>query len=287
MKDPIRWCDTEGSADEFEREVLRADRAMAPDEHEAAVVWAKLAGELGLSGALFAKGADPVQQATGAAVGSQSVGTAALTLAFLKGLGAGVLVSSALWGGARLLDRREASSTASPAAIAVANGVTSVSVGAPGLRGAEASPEPAPPAPLRSAQPTRVSRERPPNESKPSMAGEGVAPSNARFDEAEAVGNDGVPSPRDSELKEEALLLARARQQLRAGQLGNARQALEESRHRFAAPQLRQEREALTIELLFRDGQKLAAAARAKAFLQAFPQSPHTERVQTFAASSR
>ena len=41
-------------------------------------------------------------------------------------------------------------------------------------------------------------------------------------------------------------------------------------------------REALAIELLFRQGDRASAAARADSFLRRFPESPHAARVGTF-----
>jgi hypothetical protein len=43
---------------------------------------------------------------------------------------------------------------------------------------------------------------------------------------------------------------------------------------------LLQEREALSISALSATGKTLEAAARARAFLRAFPNSPHAARVQ-------
>jgi hypothetical protein len=51
-----------------------------------------------------------------------------------------------------------------------------------------------------------------------------------------------------SRLEEETRMLRRARSELRSGALTAAFATLEASRHKFAAPELAQEREALTIE---------------------------------------
>jgi hypothetical protein len=88
-----------------------------------------------------------------------------------------------------------------------------------------------------------------------------------------------------SRLEEEAKLLAKARGELRAGKLAAAFGTLEASRERFSAPELLQEREALLIELLYRSGERTVAAARARAFLRRFPESPHGEVVRAFAGS--
>ena len=88
-----------------------------------------------------------------------------------------------------------------------------------------------------------------------------------------------------SQLQAEARALREARAALRAGQLSSALATLEASRQRFSAPELEQEREALLIELLFRSGQSHAAALRAKAFLERFPESPHAGQVQQFTST--
>jgi hypothetical protein len=89
-----------------------------------------------------------------------------------------------------------------------------------------------------------------------------------------------------SRLKEEAALLRRARAELRAGALAQAFATLEASRRTFTAPELTQEREALAIELLYRSGERAAAASRARDFLARFPESPHAAAVRAFADDS-
>jgi outer membrane protein assembly factor BamD (BamD/ComL family) len=76
--------------------------------------------------------------------------------------------------------------------------------------------------------------------------------------------------------------LSEARDALRRGDASGALQKIEEARSRFAGGMLGQEREALTIEALYKSGQKGAASARAAAFLRAYPMSPHAARLQTF-----
>jgi len=82
-------------------------------------------------------------------------------------------------------------------------------------------------------------------------------------------------------------LLRRARAELQAGSLALAFATLEASRERFATPELAQEREALTIELLYRSGQRAAAGERALAFLARFPESPHAARLRGFLVEPR
>jgi hypothetical protein len=91
-----------------------------------------------------------------------------------------------------------------------------------------------------------------------------------------------TPAERASRLREESRLLSEARDALRRGDSAGALRKLEEARTRFAGGMLGQEREALTIEALYRGGQREAAAARAASFLRAYPLSPHATRVQAF-----
>lgn len=290
MKDPIRLLDLAGSAEDLEREVLRCDEAMAPTERDAALVWGKLAGPLGLSSALLGvTAADALRPAAGAAVGAKSVGTTASMLAFLKGVIVGVVACGALWGGGRLLEQASAPPTVSQPG-STAAGVSGRSPRAP-QPPVTATPRETPPPPSAGspAPSRRAVREVEPPANVASTAsglsaGVPFRSSTAQFGEAEP--RSGALVQRESALKEEAALLSRARQQLRAGHLASASQLLEESRRRFAAPQLRQEYEALTIELLFREGHEAAAAERAKAFLNMFPGSPHANRVKTFTSSS-
>lgn len=104
--------------------------------------------------------------------------------------------------------------------------------------------------------------------------------------------SDGAPrtkqsdsSSKQSELEEEATMLSRARSEVRDGKLSEAFATLEAAREKFSLPELRQEREALLIELLYRSGQRATAVERAKGFLIRYPKSPHTVQVRTIANS--
>jgi outer membrane protein assembly factor BamD (BamD/ComL family) len=90
-------------------------------------------------------------------------------------------------------------------------------------------------------------------------------------------------SARVSLLDAETRALRRARDELRAGKLSDAFATLESARRQFSAPELYQEREALTIELLHRSGQATAAEQRANTFISRFPESPHVQQIRRFA----
>jgi hypothetical protein len=94
------------------------------------------------------------------------------------------------------------------------------------------------------------------------------------------------PAPRSSpgsRLAEEGRVVLDARRALREGDAASALRRLEAARAAFAGGALVQEREALAIEALARLGRRDAAAARARAFLRAYPGSPHAAAVAKLA----
>jgi hypothetical protein len=122
--------------------------------------------------------------------------------------------------------------------------------------------------------------------SPPEPASVGQDPASPAPEAAGSAAPSGGAEPtvteRASRLREESLLLGQARDALRGGNAGEALRLLEVSRTRFPDGMLGQEREALTIEALARGGNRAAASARAAAFVRAYPQSPHAQRVQAF-----
>ncbi|HWO09869.1 MAG TPA: outer membrane protein assembly factor BamD, partial [Polyangiaceae bacterium] len=88
------------------------------------------------------------------------------------------------------------------------------------------------------------------------------------------------PASAASQLSEEAALLREARSRLAHGDLQGASEVLATSKAKFPNSRLAQEREAATIELLRRSGDSATAAARARAFLSRYPQSPHARQVE-------
>jgi hypothetical protein len=100
----------------------------------------------------------------------------------------------------------------------------------------------------------------------PAALPESVAP-------APRVATKGRPAERAAPLHAETELVLRARRALRAGDCIVALDVLEETRRRFATGALDEEREALAIESLDCAGRHAEAAARAAAFLDAYPAS--------------
>jgi hypothetical protein len=156
--------------------------------------------------------------------------------------------------------------------------VAAVVLGAASLAGYRAS-RPAP-------SPQVVARAGPrlPPPAAPEPAPE-AAPPRARAAEPARVQRATAPARglTTSHLAAEGRLVVAARRALRDGDAAGALRLLEARRAEFAGGVLEQEREALTIEALARTGRADAAAARADAFLRAYPQSPHTAAIRVFA----
>jgi hypothetical protein len=85
---------------------------------------------------------------------------------------------------------------------------------------------------------------------------------------------------RNAALAEESALLSSARADLRNGDIGSAGATLEQLRKRFPRGALLQEREVLDIDVLLARGEHDAALRSARAFVQRYPNSPHSTRLR-------
>lgn len=83
-------------------------------------------------------------------------------------------------------------------------------------------------------------------------------------------------------LKAESALLTDARAQLRSGNPAAAQALLERLQQQFPKGTLTQEREVLSIEVLNARGNVEGAKRRAKAFVKAYPKSPHSAKLSRF-----
>jgi hypothetical protein len=88
--------------------------------------------------------------------------------------------------------------------------------------------------------------------------------------------------PRQDLLKAESALLTEARAQLRSGNAAGAQASLDKLQQQFPKGMLTQEREVLAIEVLSARGNVEGAKRRAKAFVKAYPKSPHSGRLSRF-----
>jgi hypothetical protein len=286
-----RWIEPDSDADAAERELLRAGLDADPPAGAERAVWASVLAAVvppvgpGGGGSPVPDAAPPAPEPV-ASTGLAAQATSATVGTFAKGLLAGAVFSVAAVTGQRAF---ESDPVPTPVANAVASAPRAATVAlprapevdrrviaqspdesetSPGTRATPASDAlPAAPAPL-------------PNDA---LAAGALSPivggSVAAFPPPGTA-----PNVLRSRLEEETLMLRRARSELRSGALAAAFATLEASRHRFAAPELAQEREALTIELLHVSGERAAATARARSFLERFPESPHAARVRGFAA---
>ncbi|HEX3855657.1 MAG TPA: tetratricopeptide repeat protein, partial [Polyangiaceae bacterium] len=84
-------------------------------------------------------------------------------------------------------------------------------------------------------------------------------------------------------LSAESALITQARAQLRNGDANAAQQLLRTLHKKFPKGMLRQEREVLAIEVLAARGNADAARQRARAFIAAHPESPHSAQLNRFA----
>ena len=283
MTTPKRWIDSQSDADDFERSVLRAELDAAPPVGAESDVLKRVMAAVGPIGLGGSGPSGPVAPATGGAVGGAAIAKSAATLVTLgKGFALGIGVSVAAATANHYLVEGSSLETSPPAATAprtapMSSSARSMAQSAPRVESRaketpnDLSTPPVTPSNSNRAPGVPVTEKEPPAERAPS------APSVASFPAQEA-------ELAASRLKEEAALLRRARAELRAGALAAAFATLEASRQRFTAPELSQEREALAIELLYRSGERAAAASRAREFLARFPESPHAAAVRVFAS---
>lgn len=274
MTPPRRWLDDAATSD-AEREVLRAGLSIDPPAGAEGAVWASLLAKLPPGGLPPGPGSGGSGATSGVKAAAGKAAAAKATTAAVSG---GLLKSALIGAGS---------------AVVVLAGYAAV---------APRAPEPLPAVALEAPQEPRAvappQRSAPPAAVAPSAEPSGepsAAPSGERRPAAEARPL-AAPTPtasaapsaepaveRETLLREESRLVSEARDALRTGNPAGALAKLEQLRTRFPGGVLTQEREALAIEALARSGQRAEAAARAAAFVKAYPSSPLAGRVQTFA----
>jgi hypothetical protein len=273
MNAPKRWLDEGGGATAGERDLLRRGLAMDPPAEAQATVWAAILAGLPEAGAVGTGGAGSVagKAASGAkaAVATKAVGAGLSGGAVAAAAGAGILKSALIGAGCGVL---------------VLATYSAVSPSAPDPRPAPpvavaSPPEPAPASPrtqgarVAAPDPTAAASADPapdhrPNEPRAPLPGASSPPADSA-------------APPDGEM--EAHLVSEVYDTLHRGDAPGALLLLDRIRARFPAGGLGQEREALSIEALYRSGRRSEASARAAAFLQANPSSTLAARVQSFA----
>ena len=261
MTDPHRLLSGLSDADDLERELLGSLRHVDPPAGAKGEAWTKLSVQLAAVGLVSVAGvqgtataslaSSAVTPATAGATGTSLVGLPAA----LKGLLGKLLLGVALTGTASALwvhTRREPPAPVTVSAAALASVQSPVSA---------ASPEPSVEAPAHSAA----------QAVEPSPPESPVKPSNE--------------ASREDRLSAESKLLTRARAELRRGDSATAQQTLDQIRVKFPNGVLGQEREVLSIEVLAARGNRDAAGRRARAFIAAYPKSPHSAQLARFTDS--
>lgn len=279
MNDPIRLLDAPDEALPYERELLEAARKIDPPAGAREKIWAVMGPHLGSGGGGF-----DGSSGNGAGHGSSGMGSS------------GTSISGTVGGfKSALLGMATATTVAGGIAAAIASSSAPVvpPIHAP-LPRVEASivpirnemsvassdqtspqqdvlvaPSGAPPIPPdvlpRQTVKATVSTTKPAHEAPP-VAEETPAEKQERA----------------SRLRDENRLLGDARSALRSGDPAAALEKLDAVSGSFPDGVLGQEREVLAIEALAKSGQREAASARASAFVQAYPTSPHAPKVRGF-----
>jgi hypothetical protein len=246
MKGPQKLIEGDGTASAFARELLREGRVEVLPAPAKAALWKSIAAQA--PGALAAP--------AGAAAAGAAKGMTVTGMIALKGTLAAVALGGAIWGGHHVV-----SGSAGRRAFAPPVVVPSVKAN---VELARASPPPAATLPGAATPTHEPARPRRP----------------ARATVARPGGDAAVSAPASSRLGEESQLVLEAREGLRSGRASLVLRQLEEARGRFPGGTLAQEREALTIEALWRSGQTASARRRAEAFARTYPGSPHAARLE-------
>ncbi len=259
MTDPRRLLD-DPALDAVQRRALVAGRDAAPPPELGAELWTELAAMTGtaVAGASSAHAASALAHA--AATGKLGV---------LKALALGAAVGAVTTGGAVAVSRavdpphREPVPSVAP--------VTAKPPRAVASRHATDAP----------AGATTSTPESPPSNTPPATTGVVPKPQPAAAATSASAPAETSPAPGSdqSTARDEARLVGLAREMLARRDPSTALVMLNEAERRYPAGILLQEREALRISTLSDLGRKAEAAARAEAFLRAFPNSPHAARV--------
>lgn len=260
MGDPERLLSSISDSDDFERELLASIHRMDPPANAQADGWARLSAQI----------------ATVSLVGTAH-GTAAAASAAQGGLAAAQGAATA--SGASATGLIPAAFKILSSKLAVALAMSGVAVGASAVWVETHKHSAPPPSPVAAQQvqapvSTQLAAALP---AEPDPALQLVPDSDL-----------GKQSPsadqhRRDMLSAESALITQARAQLRNGDADAAQQLLRTLHKKFPKGMLRQEREVLTIEVLAARGNASAAQQRARAFIAAHPESPHSAQLSRFA----
>ena len=312
MSAPKRWLEDGGGATRGERDLLRRALTQEPPPEAKDAVWSALLAQLppiptgggsgsgGGGGGSATQGAGTAKAAAGAKAAS-TAGAAASTSAKVAGAMGGGLLKSALLGAgsavALIASYAVVAPLVSPEQQPAPSSAPSTADSASGTPSRPGAPT-APPATGEAQAPTAPEITDPPALPDPSKEPIAAPSADPRSSAAPGAARDakgpGAASPssrgaaapamdRETRTLEESRRLTEARDALRRGDTAGALNTLTELQRAVPGGILGQEREALAIEALAKSGQTAKAQARARAFLQANPESPHAPRVSAFA----
>lgn len=265
MTDPKRWSEAGNSATPDEQALVHAGLNLTMPAHDKSAVWERIVSAIPAPPVATHPAGGNATGPLAPLAGPAVIKVASLVLALV---GSGVIAHRMGRPAANNDDLRApkvvaaTTSTSSPARIVAAtNSTSSVPLTAAPAAVTAATVEPA-----GSAT----------NETAAASAPSGLQRN------AGAVGSadSGSPSSPASRLREESQAVLAVRRALHSNDVSLALSLLESARRRFGAGALNEEREALLIEALARSGEKARAAKHAKAFLSAYPRSPHAADVQ-------
>ncbi len=270
MGDPQRLLSNISDADDLERELLGSIQRLEPAAGAKDEAWSRLSAQIAAvalvgtaHGSAAASAASSSAVASGAAAPVAVAPLAAGPVGFapfaLKLLGSKLALGLALAGGAAGVSAvwvhfQHAPAPAAPQVVTVA----------------ALQPRPSPSEPVTAEAPPVAEVAQVP------------APS-ADAPTSDAPSRPNVEQSRKDRLGAESALLTRARAQLRHGDAPAAQQTLDQLRTKFPKGVLGQEREVLAIEVLAARGNGDAARKRARAFIAAYPSSPHSAQLSRFA----
>jgi hypothetical protein len=240
MSDPERWLSGNGEGDALERDLLASLRKVDPPDGAKAIAWDALATRVAGAAGAAAIG-------TAAATGLRGA-TFALKAAATK-VALGVAVAGATVGG-----------------VAVWVHVRAASQTAPSPPHAEG------PRPAHAEGPSPASAP----EASGGLASGPVVPERSPSPSGPATTRSTPDRLHGDRLGAESALLTEARAELRRGDVTAAQATLARMQAAFPNGVLGQEREVLAIEVLAAGGKTDAARRRARAFIEAHPESPHS-----------
>jgi hypothetical protein len=261
MGDPERLLSGIGDSDNLERELLGSIQRIEPPANAQTEGWAKLSAQIAAVTLLG------TAHGTAAAASAAHAGAAAAPGAAAAGIG-GASVTRLAPAMFKLLSSK----------LAVALAVSGVAVGASAVwvqQAHRSAPALSPAVSAQTAQPVSAQLSAAlPSAPDPALQ---LAP------DSEPGKSPSADQRRRDMLSAESALLTQARAQLRNGDVNAAQQVLSTLHKKFPKGMLRQEREVLAIEVLAARGNQSAAQQRARAFIAAYPESPHSAQLSRFA----